>query len=105
MKLKSNFIIEAAAEKLKKELFTYIAVTVRSNIIDSNKKWLDVDKDTFVGVRVTFYAEHPLLITYVPNFAARVFFGGIVSGVFHHSARNDFKKQIETFLILEFYEQ
>ncbi len=48
MKIKSNFTIESAAEKLRKELSSHITVTVRKNLIDSNKKWLDIDKDAFV---------------------------------------------------------
>jgi len=104
MKIKSNFTIEAAAEKLKKELSSHIKVTVRTNLIDSNKKWLDIDKDAFVGIRVSFYSDDVSSITYVPNFFARAFFGGLISGIFHHSARSAFKKQIETFLVSEFYE-
>jgi hypothetical protein len=105
MKIKSNFTIESAAEKLRKELSSHITVTVRKNLIDSNKKWLDIDKDAFVGIRVSFYADGVGSITYVPSFVARMFFGGLISGIFHHSARSAFKKQIETFLMSEFYEQ
>ena len=105
MKIKSNFTIESAAEKLRKELSSHITVTVRKNLIDSNKKWLDIDKDSFVGIRVSFYADGVSSITYVPSFVARMFFGGLISGIFHHSARSAFKKQIETFLMSEFYEQ
>jgi hypothetical protein len=105
MKIKSNFTIESAAEKLRKELSSHITVTVRTNIIDSNKKWLDIDKDAFVGIRVSFYADGVSSLTYVPNFFARMFFGGLISGIFHHSSRAAFKKQIETFLMSEFYEQ
>lgn len=104
MKIKSNFTFESAAEKLRKELSSHITVTVRSNIIDSNKKWLDIDKDAFVGVRATFYPDGVRLITYVPNFFARTFFGGLISGIFHHSSRTEFKKKIEVFLNSEFYE-
>jgi len=104
MKIKSNFTIESVAEKLRKELSSHITVTVRKNLIDSNKKWLDIDKDTFVGVRVTFYSDGVSSETYVPNFFARMFFGGIIGGIFHHRARSAFKKQIETFLNSEFYE-
>lgn len=104
MKIKSNFTIEAAAEKLRDELSSHISVTVRKNLIDSNKKWLDIDKDAFVGVRVTFYSDGVKSLTYVPNFFARMFFGGFIGGIFHHSSRSTFKKQIETFLNAEFYE-
>lgn len=105
MKIKSNFTIETAAEKLRKELSSHITVTVRKNLIDSDKKWLDIDKDAFVGIRVSFYSDGVSSLTYVPNFFARMFFGGLISGIFHHSARSAFKKQIETFLNSEFYEQ
>ena len=104
MKIKSNFTIESAAEKLRKELSSHITVTVRTNIIDSNKKWLDIDKDAFVGVRVSFYSDQVSSLTYVPNFFARMFFGGLISGIFHHSSRTEFKNKIETFLNSEFYE-
>lgn len=104
MKIKSNFTIETAAEKLRKELSTHITVTVRTYIFDSNKKWLDIDKDAFVGVKVSFYADQVSLLTYVPNFFARMFFGGLIGGIFHHSSRTEFKNKIETFLNSEFYE-
>jgi hypothetical protein len=103
MNIKSNFTIESAAEKLRKELSSHITVTVRKNLIDSNKKWLDIDKDAFVGIRVTFYADGVRSITYVPNFFARMIFGGFIGGLFHHSARSSFKRQIESFLLSEFY--
>ncbi len=105
MKIKNTFTIERAAEKLREELSSHIKVTVRSNIVDSNKKWLDIDKDTYVGLRVTFYTNQPLVITYVPNFLARAFFGRSISMIFHYSSRSEFKNQIEQFLISEFYEQ
>jgi hypothetical protein len=104
MKIKSNFTIESAAEKLKNELSSHINVTVRKNIVDSNKKWLDIDKDAFVGLRVTFHLDGIRSVSYIPNFFARAFFGGLISGLFYHSARSAFKKQIETFLYSEFYE-
>ncbi|GEM_PF-4716978 len=104
MRIKNNFTIESAASKLNSELASHIKVIVRTNLIDSNRKWLDIDKDAFVGVRVTFYADQPSLVTYVPNFFARMFFGGLISGLFHYKARQDFKKNIERFLISEFYE-
>ena len=90
-------------EKLRKELSSHITVTVRKNLIDSNKKWLDIDKDAFVGIRVTFYADGVRSTTYVPNFFARMIFGGFIGGLFHHSARSSFKRQIESFLLSEFY--
>jgi|TARA_B110000908_G_C10208941_1_gene429196 hypothetical protein len=104
MKIKNDFTIETAAEKLKKELSSHIKITVRKNVINNDKKWLDIDKDSFVGIRVSFFGDGVNCITYVPNFFARAFFGGIISGIFHHSSRTKFKKQIETFLISEFYE-
>jgi hypothetical protein len=104
MKIKSNFTIESAAEKLRKELSSHIKITVRKNLVNSDKKWLDIDKDAFVGIRVSFYADEVSSITYVPNFFARAFFGGIISGIFHHNSRAKFKNQIESFLISEFYE-
>lgn len=105
MKIKSTFTIEDAAEKLKKELSSHITVTIRKNLIDSNKKWLEIDKDAYVGVKVTFYHDSVLCLSYVPNFFARAFFGGIISGIFHNSSRAKFEKAIETFLISEFYDE
>ena len=49
MKIKNDFTIETAAEKLKKELSSHIKITVRKNVINNDKKWLDIDKDSFVG--------------------------------------------------------
>ena len=104
MKIKDTFTFENAAEILRKELSSHINVIVRSNILDSNKKWFDIDKSSFVGVRVTFYSDRPLVVSYVPNFFARAFFGGLISGIFHHGARSEFKRQIEQFIISEFYQ-
>ena len=103
MKIKNNFTIESAAEKLRKELSSHITVTIRKNIIDNNKKWLDIDKDAFVGIRVTFYSDRLISTTYVPNFFARMIFGGFIGSLFHHSERSYFKNQIESFLFSEFY--
>ncbi len=104
MKIKSDFTIESAAEILKAELSSHISVTVRKNLINSDKKWLDIDKDAFVGLRVTFYHDGISIVTYVPNFFARMFFGGIIGGIFHHNSKAAFKSQIESFLNSEFYE-
>jgi hypothetical protein len=104
MQIKNNFTFESAVEKLRKELSTHITVTIRKNLIDGDKKWLEIDKDAFVGVRVTFYPDGVNAVSYVPNFFARAFFGGIIGGIFHHNSRADFKKQIELFLMSEFYE-
>jgi hypothetical protein len=102
--LQENFTIERAEFFLKSSLPFSVNVTIRKNLLDSNKKWLDVDKDSFVGVRVSFYSDKPLVNSYVPNFAARAFFGGLITGVFHHGARNQFEKQVEVLLLNEFYE-
>ena len=104
MKIKSTFTIETAAEKLRKELSSHISVTLRKNLLNSEKKWLDIDKNSFVGIRVTFYSDQVSSVTYVPNFFARMFFGGLIGGIFLYSSRSAFKKQIEAFLNSEFYE-
>lgn len=102
--LKENFSIERADLFLKNNLPFPVSITIRSNLLDSNRKWLDVDKDYFVGVRVSFFSDKPIVNSYVPNFFARAFFGGLISGVFHHSARNQFEKQVKSLLLNEFYE-
>jgi hypothetical protein len=102
--LQENFTIERAEFFLKSSLPFRVKVTIRKNLLDSNKKWLDVDKDSFVGVRVSFYSDKPLVNSYVPNFVARAFFGGLITGIFHHGARNQFEKQVEGLLLNEFYE-
>lgn len=102
--LKENFTIELAEFFLKNSLPFPVNVTIRKNLLDSNKKWLDVDKDYFVGVRVSFYSDRPLVNSYVPNIVARAFFGGLITGVFHHGSRNQFEKQVEKLLLNEFYE-
>jgi hypothetical protein len=38
MKIKNDFTIETAAEKLKKELSSHIKITVRKNVINNDKK-------------------------------------------------------------------
>jgi len=104
MNLKNNFTFDSAAEKLRKNLPSNVSVILRSNLLDSKKKWFDIDKDMFVGVRVTFYGHAPIIDTYVPNILARSFSSGLISGIFHNKARNEFKKQIATIIISEFYE-
>lgn len=104
MKIKQNFTIESAADKLKNELSSHISVSVRKNLLDSNRKWLDIDKDAFIGIRVTFYSDGVNAVTYVPNFFARAFFGGLISFIFFNRSSNAFRKQIEAFLLSEFYE-
>jgi hypothetical protein len=105
MQIKSDFTIHNAVSKLRQELSSHIAVIHRTNIFDKSIQWIDVDKNAFVGVRVYFYLDQPLVTTYVPNFFARIFFGGLISGIFHHGARAEFKNQIEPFVISEFYEE
>jgi hypothetical protein len=103
MKIKPQFTIHQAVEVLRHELSSHIKVIPRKNIFDKSLQWIDVDKNAFVGVRVYFYLDQPLVDTYVPNFFARMFFGGLISGIFHHAARSEFKDQIERFIKTEFY--
>ncbi len=102
MKLKNNFSIEIAAEKLKSELSSHISVKICSNIVNRNYKWLEIEKDMFVGVKVYFFENQIKSVGIVPNFFARMMFGGL-GRLFHLGSRSKFQKQIEDFLIDEFY--
>jgi|TARA_B110000285_G_C15092382_1_gene599860 hypothetical protein len=104
MNIKNDFTIEKAVEKLKGELSSHIKVKLRRNVINSDKKWIDIDQNAFVGIRVSFYSDGVSTIKYVPNFFARIVFGGLISGLFHSSSRTKLKNQIESFLISEYYE-
>ena len=104
MKIKDTFLIESAAEKLKSELSSHIKVTLRKNPLNKDKKWPDIDKGIFVGVRVTFLPDGIACFTYVPSFLARMFFGGLISGVFYYQSRKELKQRIESYLLSEFYE-
>ena len=104
MTIKNDFTIEKAVEKLKEELSSHITIKLRTNVLNSDKKWIDIDKNAFVGIRVSFYSDGVSSIKYVPNFFARMIFGGLISGLFHSSSRTELKNQIEAFLISEFYE-
>tara|TARA_B110000211_G_scaffold224548_1_gene275719 strand:+ start:912 stop:1226 length:315 start_codon:yes stop_codon:yes gene_type:complete len=104
MNIKNDFTIEKAVEKLKGELSSHIKVELRTNVINRDKKWIDVDKNAFVGIRVSFYSDGISSISYVPNFFARMIFGGLIGGLFHSSSRTELKNKIESFLISEYYE-
>jgi|GEM_PF-1706967 len=52
MKLKQGVTLASVQEKLKKELSSHINVQLRSNPINKNVKWIEANKDSFVGVRI-----------------------------------------------------
>lgn len=105
MKLKQGVTLTSVQEKLRNELSSHINVKLCSNPINKNLKWIEANKDSFVGVRI-FLKDNDLRIAkHIPGFFARAFFGGIISGIFHHGLRRDFKQKITDFLISEFYEQ
>ena len=105
MKLKNNVTLEIVCKKLKKDLASHLEVKINNNPVYKNIRWVEVNKDAFVGVKI-FLKDNQLLIKgQIPNFLARAFFGGIISGVFHHGARRDFKQTIEDYLVTEFYEK
>ncbi len=105
MKLKQDVTLTGVQEKLRKELSSHINVKLCSNPINKNLKWIEANKDSFVGVRIFLKDNDLRLDTHIPGFFARAFFGGIISGIFHHGSRRDFKQKISDFLISEFYEQ
>lgn len=105
MKLKQGVTLSSVQKKLKKELSSHINVKLRSNPINKNVKWIEVNKDSFVGVRIFLKDNELRLGTNIPSFFARVFFGGIISGIFHSGSRRDFKQKIDDFLVSEFYDQ
>ena len=52
MKLKQGVTLASNPKKLKKELSSHINVQLRSNPINKNVKWIEANKDSFVGVRI-----------------------------------------------------
>jgi len=105
MKLKQGITLEGVCEKLRSELSTHITIKINNNPIYKHIRWVEVNKDSFIGVKI-FHKDDQLLIdTHIPGFFARAFFGGIISGIFHYGSRRDFKQKIADFLISEFYEQ
>lgn len=105
MKLKEGVTLASVQEKLRKELSSHINVKLRSNPINKNVKWIEVNKDSFVGVRIFLSDNELRLDSHIPGFFARAFFGGIISGIFHFGSRRDFKQKIADFLVSEFYDQ
>jgi hypothetical protein len=105
MKLKNGVTLEGVCEKLKKELASHLEVKINNNPLYKNIRWVEVNKDAFVGVKIFLKDDQLLLDGQIPNFFAKAFFGGFISGVFHHGARRDFKQKIADFLISEFYAQ
>ncbi|MDG1714817.1 hypothetical protein [Lacinutrix sp.] len=105
MKLKQNVTLEIVQEKLRKELSSHIAVKSRSNPINKKVLWIEANKDSFVGIKIFLRNDELRLDTHIPSFVARMFFGGLISGIFHHGSRRDFKQKIADFLVSEFYDQ
>lgn len=105
MKLKSNVTLESVCEKLKKDLASHLDVKINNNPFHKHIRWVEVNKDAFIGVKIFLKDDQLLLDGQIPNFFAKAFFGGIISGVFHHGARRDFKQTIADFLVAEFYEK
>ena len=105
MRLKENTTYEKVQEKLREKLSSHIKVKLRTNPIYKNLKWIEVNKDSFVGLKI-FLRDNELLVdTHTPGFIARAFFGGIVSGLFYYQSRKNFEQTIADFLVSEFYEE
>ena len=104
MKLKQNITLESVQEKLRNELSSHIKVKIRSNPIYKNVKWIEANKDSFIGVKIFLKDNELRLDTHIPGFFARAFFGGIISGIFHSGSRRDFKQKIADFMVSEFYD-
>lgn len=105
MKLKEHTTLESVCTKLQQELSSHISVKIKNNPLNKEIRWIEVNKDAFVGVKI-FLKDNQLLIDgEIPNFFAKAFFGGIISGAFHSGARRDFKRMIGDFLVSEFYDQ
>lgn len=105
MKLKQGVTLVSVQETLRKELSSHINVKLCSNPINKNVKWIEANKDSFVGVRIFLKDNELRLDTHIPGFFARMFFGGIISGIFHSGSRRAFKQKINDFLLSEFYDQ
>ncbi len=105
MKLKNNVTLESVCEKLKKDLATHIDIKIKNNPLNKNIRWIEVNKNSFVGVKIFLSDDQLLIDGQIPNFFAKAFFGGFISGAFHHGARRDFKNTIAEYLITEFYEK
>jgi hypothetical protein len=104
MKLKQDATLDVVCEKLRKEISTHITVKIKTHPIYRNR-WIEVNKDSFVGVKI-FHKDNDLLIDgHIPSFFARAFFGSLISSLFHYRARKNFKQKITDFLISEFLEQ
>ncbi len=105
LKIKPNINLEVIFDRLNTKLSSHIRVKINSNPIIKNAKWIEVKKDEFVGVKILFKNNNIYLDSYIPNYLAKYIFGGIISGLFNHSSRRDFKQKIENFVITEFYEK
>jgi len=105
MKLKNGVTLESVQNKLRAELSSHISVKITANPINKNVRWVEVNKDSFVGIKIFHRNNELFLDSFIPSFVARMFFGGIISGIFHHSARRNFKQKIADFLVAEFYEE
>jgi cell fate (sporulation/competence/biofilm development) regulator YlbF (YheA/YmcA/DUF963 family) len=105
LKLKPNINLEIILDRLNKKLSSHISVKINSNPLFNNTKWIEVRKNEFVGVKIFYKNNGIYLDTFIPNYLAKSLFGGIISGIFHHSSRKDFKRKIENFIITEFYEK
>ena len=104
MKLKQNITLELVQDKLRNELSSHISVKICSNPFNKKIKWVEANKDSFVGVKIFLNNEELLLDTHTPSFLAKTSFGGIISLIFYNHSRRDFKQKISTFLVSEFYD-
>lgn len=105
MTLKQNITLEQVKDKLSEKLSSHIDVRINNNPFNKNIRWISVKKNPFIAIKIFQNNSDLLVDTYIPNFFARAFFGGIISGIFLYSSRNEFKEKISSFLVSEFYDQ
>jgi len=104
MKLKNNVTLEAVCKKLQDTLASDIKVKQSSHPLYGTK-FISVDKDSFVGVKIFLKDDQLTIDSYIPGILARSFFGGIIGGIFHHGSRSEFKQKIAEYLVSEFYDK
>jgi len=105
MRLNSGVTLEMVRDNLMQALSSHIAIKIVNNSLVKNSRWIEVNKEAFVGVRIFLKDEHILIAEHTPSFFAKVLSGGIVNEAIHRGARREFKNQITSYLIREFYTQ
>lgn len=103
MRLNPGVTLEMVRDNLTQVLSSHITIKIVNSPLNKNSRWIEVNKEAFVGVRIFLKEEQLLIAEHTPSIFAKVLTGGIIREAIHRGARRDFKNQITYYLIDVFY--